>query len=236
MESVPSALRRYPRFFRELNEYRRLAGTEAIPVGELYPCLDDRTSTTAFDAHYLHQSVWALRHLVNRSPRTHLDIGSDARFVTAVTAICDVTFVDIRPLEISLDRYRSVQGTITALPVKAQSQRSVSCLHVAEHIGLGRYGDELDPNGTSKGCLELQRVIEVGGQLYFSVPVGRPRTCFNAHRVFEPTAVAEFFPELDLLEFSFVDDAGVLHARTDAAVAAGLDYGCGLYLFERRAP
>src|SRR2546430_12288402 len=40
---------------------------------------------------------------------------------------------------------------------------SVSCLHVAEHIGLGRYGDAIDPLGTRKAIGELARVLAVDG-------------------------------------------------------------------------
>src|ERR1035437_9128085 len=63
---------------------------------------------------------------------------------------------------------------------------SVSCLHVAEHIGLGRYGDPIDPLGTNKALLELQRVLAPGGVLLFSMPVGRERVEFNAQRIWDP--------------------------------------------------
>ena len=67
---------------------------------------------------------------------------------------------------------------------------------MAEHIGLGRYGDPLDPLGTRKAAAELQRVLAPGGQLLFSLPVGRPRVEFNAHRVHDPHEVASWFDGL----------------------------------------
>ncbi len=43
------------------------------------------------------------------------------------------------------------------------SVESLSCKHVIEHIGLGRYGDVLDPGGDLKAISELKRALAVGG-------------------------------------------------------------------------
>ena len=80
---------------------------------------------------------------------------------------------------------------------------------------------------------ELQRLIAPGGRLYLSVPVGRERTCFNAHRVFAPVTIVNMLPELRLLEFSLVDDAGRLVENQPLSVSETLEYGCGLFVLER---
>jgi hypothetical protein len=35
-------------------------------------------------------------------------------------------------------------------------------MHVVEHVGLGRYGDALDPKGDARACAELARVLAQG--------------------------------------------------------------------------
>jgi len=105
---------------------------------------------------------------------------------------------------------------------------------VAEHIGLGRYGDPLDPLGTRKAAAELQRVVAPGGQLLFGGPVGRPRVCFNAHRVHSPHDVVAMFSELQLVEFSGVDDRGTFSRHRTLDELEGAQYGCGMFRFVRR--
>jgi hypothetical protein len=104
---------------------------------------------------------------------------------------------------------------------------------VIEHIGLGRYGDPLDPEGSVKGALELQRVLEKGGNLLVSLPIGRERICFNAHRVHAPKSVLGIFSSLQLVDFSFVDDDGVFHENAQLDSAKSLEYGCGLFHFQK---
>ena len=66
------------------------------------------------------------------------------------------------------------------------SLESLSTLHAVEHFGLGRYGDPIHPDGWRRAAEALARVLAPGGRLYFSVPIGRERLVFNAHRVFSP--------------------------------------------------
>jgi hypothetical protein len=106
-------------------------------------------------------------------------------------------------------------------------------MHVIEHIGRDRYGDPLDPAGAVNAARELKRVLALGGKLYLTAPVGRERVCFNAHRVFSPHTLQNLMPGLTLTEFSWVGDDGAFHERGKPSDALGLDYGCGLYVFEK---
>jgi SAM-dependent methyltransferase len=197
------------------------------------PQLLDRSSTTPFDRHYAYQDAWAAREIFKRRPATHIDVGSRISFVLGLTAFVPVTFIDLRPLEIAMPDLETRRGSILDLPFENESVGSISSLHVAEHVGLGRYGDPLDPDGTVKAAAELGRVLSQNGFLYFSVPVGRPHTAFNAHRVFDPREVPEWFPELRLDGFAGVDDSGRFHNQLDPSELVDSGWACGLYRFTR---
>ena len=102
-----------------------------------------------------------------------------------------------------------------------------------EHIGLGRYGDPIDPAGSARGALELVRVLAPGGKLYFSTPVGREHISFNAHRVFAPESVLRMFESLKNAGFSLVDDTGKFHQTARLEDGAKQEYGCGMYVFTK---
>lgn len=235
--SVPGCVAHRPAgwdwYVQDLAAYRSMPGGEGTRDEDLIPQLGDRTPANPYDGHYFFQDVWAARRIADRRPARHVDVGSRVDYVGFVTAITDVVFVDIRPLEVEIENLECVTGSVLNLPFTDRSLDSVSCLHVAEHIGLGRYGDPLNPSGTREAAAELQRVIAPGGQLLFSVPVGRPRTCFNAHRIFDPCEVPHMFPELLLVEFAGVDDSIVFRRHRLPEELAGSEYACGMYLFRR---
>jgi hypothetical protein len=224
---------RYFAFLKDLIAYRRFSGAEQIKLGDTYPCIHDKTLTTSFDAHYFYQDIWAFKKIQQSEAKDHVDVGSRVDFIGFLTTICQVTFIDIRPLKAKLDNLNSRKGSILAMPYENGSVQSLSCLHVAEHIGLGRYGDPLDPLGTAKACKELSRVLAVGGNLYFSVPVGKPKLCFNAHRIHSPAQILQYFNKLDLAEFSGIDDNGNFEKNINPSTLESASYACGLFHFAK---
>lgn len=199
--------------------------------------LDDRTTTTEFDAHYVYMGAWAMRHLAAARPAQHVDIGGQISWVTCAAALCPVVFIDVRPFTGAVPNLDARAGDILALPFPDRSLSSLSCLHVAEHIGLGRYGDPIDPLGTRKAVAELARVLAPGGILYFALPVGQPRVVFNAHRVHDPEAIVSWMSEqgLALAEFAAVDDAGRFDAASKVSALKSQRYACGMFVFRRPA-
>ena len=229
----PSALARYGAFLRDWVRFRKAGGRAAAL--DFYPCLYDRTSATGIDTHYFHQAVWALRQIRESGAGLHVDIGSDVNFVGMLTAVTQVLFVDIRPLFLRIPNYQGIGASITALPFAANSLASLSCLHVMEHIGLGRYGDPIDPHGPEKACREIERVLQPGGRAYVSTLIGRPRVAYNAHRVFEAGEVLAMLGGLRLEAMAMVDVSGRFMTGVDPAAAdireseGGLDFGLGLF-------
>lgn len=222
---------RYLLFFRDWFSYSRMEGAETIKMLDTYPILHEKTQTTSFDSHYFYQDIWAFRKILKSGTATHVDVGSRIDLVGFLTAITNVTFIDIRPLMANLSNFTSKKGSILSMPYEDTSVQSLSCLHVAEHIGLGRYGDPLDPHGTRKGCRELTRILAQGGNLYFSLPVGKPRLCFNGHRIHSPNQVLDFFSYLSLIELSGITDDVQFIENIDISILETSDFGCGLFHF-----
>lgn len=223
------ALPGLPHYFRDWIEFRRQRGDIPAPWRETFPRLDDRLPNTPFDPHYFFQGNWLARRLVHNLPAQHVDVGSSILTIGVLSAYVPTIFVDYRPLAARQSGLMPVGGDITRLPFADASLTSVSCLHVIEHIGLGRYGDRIDATGARCAANELQRVIAPGGRLFLSAPIGRERVCFNAHRVFSVTTILTMFPGLRLFKFSYIDDAGQLHQDADPSNELSLDYGCGLF-------
>ena len=156
-----------------------------------------------------------------------------------LSTVSHVTFLDIRPLVLSLPGYSGVGASLVALPFPDNSVRSLSSLHVIEHIGLGRYGDPIDPKGAYKAAREIVRVVAPGGYAYVSVPIGRTRVQFNGQRVFSPHDVVDMFYGLELISMAMVDARGRYQEEVTPKFAdiseegAGADCGLGMFLFQK---
>lgn len=203
-----------------------------LKLRDSYPCLTDWVPSTPFDPHYFYQGAWLARKIAARLPGLHVDIGSSVLTISVLSAHATTVFMDYRSLKVKLPNLHSIAGSVVHLPFARQGIDSLSCMHVLEHIGLGRYGDPIDPEGSRKAATELASVVGPGGRLYLTVPVGRSRVCFNAHRVFPPQEILDMFPGLRLISFSWVDDAGILHESGKPQDADEEEYACGLYEFE----
>ncbi len=227
-----SSLAGTPAYLRQFLRYQRRSH-QKTEWRYLNPQLSDATSVTAFDPHYFHQSAWCAGKVAASKREKHVDIASQINMIAPLTGFVKVEFIDFRPLQVNIRNLTSRAGTILALPFPDRSVESLSCLHVIEHIGLGRYGDELDPEGSVKACKELQRILAVGGDLYFSTPVGQERVEFNAHRIHAPETILGYFNELVLVDFASVGDDGRFTEHDETANCSGLQYGLGMFHFRR---
>lgn len=225
-----------PHYLADWRRYSQLAGSGVLQWRESYPCLADRTTYTPFDAHYFYQASWAARKLAEVSPAWHVDIGSSVTMIGVISAITPTLFVDYRPLRAELSGLTTAAGNLLQLPFASDSIISLSCLHVIEHVGLGRYGDPLDTLGSIKAAQELARVLAVGGRLLFSTPVGRERIQFNAHRIFAPETVLTMFTDLTLVDYALVDDTRAFHAHIQPSQhpGASAEYACGMFEFIKK--
>lgn len=196
------------------------------------PQLYDRTGVTGFDRHYLYHTAWAARKVAALRPEFHTDISSSLYFPALVSAFVPVNFYDYRPADIILENLVSKHADLMKLPFGDGSVQSLSCLHVVEHVGLGRYGDPIDPDGDIKAIEELKRVLSPGGSLLFVVPVGKPNIQFNAHRIYSFEQIVKYFSDLTLNEFALIPEkSGVIEYGVDAQRVAQETYACGCFWF-----
>ena len=200
-------------------------------------CLGGATNSLKLDVHYVYHPAWAARVLVSINPSLHVDLSSAINFVTVLSAFIPVKYYEYRPPSICLSGFESAFADLLHLPFESNSLESLSCMHVIEHIGLGRYGDPLDPDGDLKAIAELKRVLKPGGHLLFVVPVGKKRIQFNAHRIYSVEQIREYFKDFFLKDFSLVVDekSGLINNPPKELVDEQL-YGCGCFWFVKNNP
>lgn len=226
------AVRLTPTFIAEYVEFRRRSRSGLPAVSSIYPILHEKTLQSGVaGGHYFHQDLWAAGKIFARRPKRHLDIGSRIDgFIAHLLVFMEVSVIDIRPLTSGVANLNFIQEDATELKgVANDSVESLSSLHAAEHFGLGRYGDQIDPEAHLTFMKTLSRILQPGGRLYFSVPVGRERVEFNAHRVLSPRTVLQALDGLTLVSFSAVKDDGTLHMDCSPNEMLDQTYACGLF-------
>lgn len=214
--------------FKILNKKSRFK----LSLKDSYPCISDNTIKTGFDRHYVYHTAWAARKLAETKPAFHTDISSSLYFSGIVSAFIPVKFYDYRPAELALSNLTSEQADLSNLPFKDDSVGSLSCMHVVEHVGLGRYGDKIDPEADLNAIGELSRVLATNGNLFFVVPVGQPRIEYNAHRIYSYEQIVSYFPKLSLKEFTLIpENNGDIVPFASKEQADKERYGCGCFWF-----
>ncbi len=224
-----------PFIFIDYFNYKKLDKSTrfTLKISDFYPQIKDKTITTHFDSHYVYHTSWAARKVREINPEFHTDISSSLYFSGITSAFVPVKFYDYRPAELKLSNLESLPGDLMKLPFTDNSINSLSCMHTIEHIGLGRYGDPLDPNGDLRAIIELKRVLSKNGSLIFVTPVGKPRIQFNAHRIYSYEMIMEMFEGLNLVEFSLVTDSGDFIQNANPDIVKEQKYGCGCFWFKK---
>jgi hypothetical protein len=229
------------RFIRDFYKFKSLSSKAKkrfqLQWKDRYPCLADKISITNFDKHYIYHPAWAARILARTKPKLHVDISSTLYFCSIVSAFIPIEFYDFRPPKLFLNNLNIYSVDLVNLPFKDGSISSLSCMHVVEHIGLGRYGDPLDPDGDLKAITQLKRVLAPSGNLLLVVPLGKPKIMFNAHRIYSYEQIINYFFDLKLMEFSLIPDStdqGGLVRNASKEMADLCNYGCGCFWFMRK--
>lgn len=189
------------------------------------------------EGHYFWQDLIAARRIYNQNPSRHLDIGSRVDgFIAHLLVFRHVEIVDIRSLESFDDKVIFQIGNAMDLSnFEDNSIESISSLHAIEHFGLGRYGDNLDPDGHIKALREIQRILKPNGKCYISFPAGNPRVLFNDKRIVDPSLPEITMSKCDLVEFIAIPGRGKpIYEATPNSIYNDEGY-CGLWIFQKRS-
>lgn len=239
-------MRGLPVFLKNYRQYRRLAsGTPGtLPVTKVTPYFfHDRWAPAGqAQGQYFHQDLLVAREIYRRNPRRHLDVGSRVDgFCAHVATFRLIEIVDIRPMPSAVPNMVYRQGDILSGQLRdLGTTDSLSCLHTLEHIGLGRYGDPIDPLGHETAFRNLAGLVAPGGLFYFSVPLGPSRVEFDAHRVFSFSYLRKLVEtSFGIEDLYYVDDQGALQHppasdRTKETGNFGCRFGLAIFFLKKR--
>lgn len=194
--------------YQELNHRKNFEIQEEY----MWPIIGEKYAKNGVMGNYFWQDLWAAKKIIKSGVSEHYDIGSsvDGFIAHLLAAEIKVNVVDIRPFPAQVENLYTVVDDATMLnQFDEDSVLSMSALCSLEHFGLGRYGDPIDPEACFKCFDSIQRKLKKGGKLYLSLPVGKERVEFNAHRVFYASTVVECFANLRLEEFSCVAEGKI---------------------------
>jgi SAM-dependent methyltransferase len=222
--------------FRRLK--KQMETNSDFEFGRPFAILDERfESSGTMNGHYFHQDLLIARKVHENNPIKHLDIGSRIDgFVAHLAVFREVEVLDIRPQEQTVKNIVFKQANLMQIQYEMNEYcDSISSLHAIEHFGLGRYGDPIDIMGHLKAIKNIHQILRCEGKFYFSVPIGKQRIEFNAHKVFSLEYLLRILNKLFIVNsFSYVDDMGVLFENmelTNESITTNFNcnYGCGIF-------
>ena len=97
--------------FSRFKEISRLDGRFEPKQTDWFPFLNDNTTKTGFDPHYVLHTSWAARSLAKTKPEAHVSFGDSLYFVGIVSALA-ISFTHLRIKQSSI--LRSINLNIRA--------------------------------------------------------------------------------------------------------------------------
>jgi hypothetical protein len=220
--------------------YKSRNGDNSFKIKQFYPVLGEKyLPGGSVKSHYFLQDLYFAQKIFKAAPATHFDIGSRVDgFIAHLATFMNITVLDIREIPNQIRGINFVKYDImNPKSIENSSIGSISSLHVFEHIGLGRYGDEIDYNGHLKALQNVHKMLVVGGLFYFSVPIGKQRIEYNAHRIFSIPYLDQILVDSwEIIEFSYIDDTGILYENQNIKLSFDISilYGCGMFILKKK--
>lgn len=236
---IIKAIQGFPRFIRTYYQFINNYNGELI----IKPCLRDWFEEGGETKNeYFLQDLYVAQRIYQASPNRHIDIGSRVDgFVAHIASFREIEVLDIRPVNAKITgiTFQTID-IMKKFDNREPITDSLSCLHALEHFGLGRYGDNVDPAGYKRALSNISSLIVIGGTFYLSVPVGKERVEFNAHRIFNPTTLLKDIQatgmELTSLAAINQQNLEIFNDMDNGLEELGnRNYSLGLFIFHKKS-
>ena len=222
------------KYFSDIVKYKKLNGQ----IDYIFPVLGEHKKISGqITDDYFYQDLLVASYIFKNKPIKHVDIGSRIDgFIANVATFRKIEVFDLRKNKL---KFKNIEFQILNLnKIKKKYYKytdSISCLHTIEHFGLGRYGDEIDPDSYKKGFNNLIKILKKNGILYVSFPIANVnKTFFNLERRFEPKDILKWSNKIKLLNFDYIDEKQNLHLKIDLFnFNKKINKGCGIYTFKK---
>jgi hypothetical protein len=238
--AIALSLKNLPKYFSDRNRFIKYLDLKKWSFRS-YPMLLDNKSEAASLGEYFWQDLFVAKKIIKKNPIRHIDIGSRIDgFIAHLACVRQVEIFDIRPLTRKIENVKFKKIDITNIKKNYKNVADcVSCLHTLEHIGLGRYGDNIDIHGWKKSLESIISIVKPRGLLWLSVPIGIQSVVFNAHRIFNPVTIIDEATkfEMKLINFYYLTDLGMVKSKNfqkDIQKLSKKKYGLGIFLFFKK--
>ncbi len=107
------------------------------------------------------------------------------------------------------DLFTFIQGDIRQKPFDDDFFDVVTAISTIEHVGLGRYGDPVAPDGDKEAMNEIKRVLKPEGQLIMTIPCGQDTICYSKEsiplsKVYSPESLIQLLSGFQIMECSYI--------------------------------
>jgi SAM-dependent methyltransferase len=182
-------LPQFRRYVAGIDQGHPLHGLRAKIVG------DASADGTEFFDHYDAYAAWAAQRIFARGTRLKtLDVGSVKMMNAVLAAAHDVTSLVLADCgdRVSSVRY-IVHDVADKLPFADATFDVFTSMVALGLVGLGRYGDRVDPDCLVNLIAELDRVMKPNADLVVSVCFGRNALHFNNTWLFDIPTIERLF-------------------------------------------
>ena len=186
-----------------------------------------------------HADLLTSQRVFENKPNKHLDIGSKIdRLVSQIASYRELDVLDIRGIDIKPHKnINFIKKDILEIKVLNEEDKydSISSNGVIGHVGLGRYGDNIDPFGYKKAIKSINNLSKQRCRVYTYVPVGKKGVEFNAHTIFDPFELISEFEiyNFKLEEFHLINDEGNLMLNFNKDHAKDFKFAGGYFVFNK---